>query len=271
MSILSGYENQKRIVYAIMFIVVAIPILHPIGLPVEVSQYTKDFYDTIEALPEGCIVMVHFGSDAAGWSELESQVIAVTQHLMKRPVKVIFFSVAPMGSQFLDLTLKTVDLGDKIYGVDYVNVGYVGGGETGIAAIANDFHGVVNKDYYGNSIEGTFLDDVSTGRDIELCIAFESGSGGSGIFLSQFQAAFGTKVLSGATGVMVQVILPYYASGQLSGVLNSVRGGAEYEVITRNPGVGAIGTDVLTTSHLWVIASVLIGNIVYFVGKGGKK
>ena len=150
-------------------------------------------------------------------------------------------------------------------------MGYVAGWDTGLAALASNLHGVVNVDYYGNPIAGTFLDNVHTGADVALVIAFECGSAGSSSFLNIFQAHYGTKVLSGATGVMVPGVLPYYASGQISGILSSIRGAGEFELLTHNPGLGVVATDVISTSHLWLIASVLIGNVIYFMERGGKK
>lgn len=265
MSFLKGYETQKRIVYLILFIVVAIPILNPIGLPVAINEYTRSFYDTIQELPEDSVVLVHYGFEAGAWGELDSQCIAVVQHLMKRQIKIIFCSTWGMGPPFIEKTLDVTDTGERVYGEDYVNVGYIPGWETGVAAMANDFHGIVNVDYYGDSIDGTFLDDINTGHDVDLVIAFECGSAGSGTFLTQFQVPFGTEVLSGAIGVIVPGVIPFYQSGQISGLLASVRGAAEYEILTNNPGKGAIGTDVLTFAHVWLIISVIIGNIIYFM------
>jgi hypothetical protein len=271
MSFLKGYENQKRIIYLIMFIVVAYPILRPLGLPIGITQYTRDYYNTIETLPAGSVVLVHYGGDAASWGELEPQVIATVQHVFNRPLKIIFCSTWAMGSPFIDQAINRVNRGSKQYGVDYVHIGYIPGWETGVAALANNLHGIVNVDYYGHSIAGTFLDSVSTGRDVALVVAFECGSAGSSTFLTQYQVPFGTKVVAGSIGVIVPGTLPYYQSGQISGILASVRGAAEYELLTKNPGKGVIGTDVLSFAHLWVIAAVLIGNIVYFIEKGGKK
>ena len=271
MSWLKGYENQKRIVYVIMFIAIAIPILHPLGLPITVSQYTQDYYNTIVNLPPGSVVLVHYGGDAASWGELGPQVLDTTQLLMTRPLKVIYFSAWTMGSQWIDYALKHVNTDGKQYGVDYINIGYVAGWDTGLAALATDFHGVVHNDYYGNSIAGTFLDNVKTGADIALIITFDSGSASATSFLMQFQQKFNNKVIAGETGVMLPTMLPYYNAGQISGLLSSVRGAGELEILTKTPGLGVESTDVLSIAHLWLIAAVVIGNIVYFRGRGGKK
>ena len=265
MSFLKGYENQKRLVYLMLFILVAIPYFKPMGLPISISDYTYSFYNTLVDLPEGSVVLVHYGFEAGAWGELESQCVAVGQHLLNLPVKLIFCSTWGMGSQFIERTFDNIDVGDKVYGVDYINIGYIPGWETGIAALANDFHSIVNVDYYGDSIEGTFLDGINDGTDIDMIVAYECGSAGSETFIKQYQVPFGTPVLSGAIGVVVPGNVPFYNSGQLSGILASVRGGAEYEVLTKNPGKGVVGTDVLTFAHLGLIVAVIIGNIVYFM------
>jgi len=268
MSFLKGYENQKRLVYIMLFILVAIPYFKPIGLPVAINDYTRDFYDTLVEMPEGSTILVHYGFEAGAWGELESQCVSVAQHLMKLPVKVIFCSTWGMGPPFIERTFDYIDVGSKVYGEDYINIGYIPGWETGVAALANDFHSIVSVDYFGDSIDGTFLDDVNDGSDIDLVIAFECGSAGSGTFRQQYQVPFGTPVLSGAIGVIVPGVVPFYNSGHISGILASVRGGAEYEILTNNPGKGVVGTDVLTFAHVGVIIAVIIGNIIYFRERG---
>jgi len=271
MGIFSGYENQKRILYLTLLIAGAFPIIYPFGLPVAITPYTQMAYDSIEALPAGSVVMLSYGLEAGAWGELESQIVAVSRHVSRLPLKVIYVATWGMGPQFIDLTLDQIDLADKVYGEDYINIGYVPGWETGIAGMANNFHGLVNKDYYGNSIEGTFLDDVNTAADIDMVVGFTCGSGGAGDYVAQMHIPYGTKVIVGAIGVMVPNAIPDVQAGLYTGMIASLRGGAEYELLVGHPGLGLSGTDVLTFTHLWIIVVMIIGNLIHFFGKGQKE
>jgi hypothetical protein len=49
---------------------------------------------------------------------------------------------------------------------------------------------------------------------------------------------------------------------------------AEYELLLKKPGLAVAGVDAVSTSHLMVVALVILGNIAYFAtrgSKGGKK
>ncbi len=58
-------------------------------------------------------------------------------------------------------------------------------------------------------------------------------------------------------------------SGQLAGMLGSLRGGAEYEKVSDNPGKALTGMDAQSFMNLTILVFIALGNIGYFVRKKG--
>jgi hypothetical protein len=58
MSLWDRLENiDSRIIYSLVFIVLAIPIIQPVGLPLKISPLTQEAYDIIDTMPPGSKVL----------------------------------------------------------------------------------------------------------------------------------------------------------------------------------------------------------------------
>ena len=51
----------REIVMALVLVAIIIPAMNPLGLPLLTGQMSKDWYDTIDELPEGSIVLFDIG------------------------------------------------------------------------------------------------------------------------------------------------------------------------------------------------------------------
>ncbi len=49
---------DRRIIYAVVFLSLSIPLIWPIGLGVTVGPETKALYDTVESLPSGSTLVI---------------------------------------------------------------------------------------------------------------------------------------------------------------------------------------------------------------------
>ena len=263
----------RPIIYLATFLLIGIPLIYPVGLPIKVSQSTIDFYNQIESMPEGSVVIMNFNVETFGWDELESQLVSITKHLISRPVKVIYVSDMALGPAFIEKTLKMaspqIEKHNKEYGQDYVIAGYLAG-ESAVAAIASDFHKLISVDYYGHSVEGTFLDDVKDGSDIDLVISVDC-FGGTSPYIRHFYLSFGTPILTGTLGGGVPSAINNVQVGQIKSYLGGIPGGAEFEYLSGFPGVGITSSDAMTIVHLMGIALIILGNIVLLSRKIGGR
>ena len=129
--------------------------------------------------------------------------------------------------------------------------------------MATDFHGAVSVDWLGNSIEGTFLDDIKDGGDFVMVASYTTGVVSTPI-MRHFGQTFGTPIVRNAIGVMISAQTAYLDAGVIDALLASTRGGAELEYLIQAPGPGLKSMDAFTFGHYMLIIFIIIGNIGYF-------
>jgi hypothetical protein len=64
--------------------------------------------------------------------------------------------------------------------------------------------------------------------------------------------------------------MPYVQSGQVSGIVIGLRGGAELEQLTKMPGIAAAGMDAQSLGHFAILAFMLLGNLAYMAERRKK-
>ena len=272
-SILDRIEfPDRRILYLIAVISIIVPLVRPVGLPITIAKESRDFYDAIEALPDGSTILMSPDMEAGVFGELGPVAIANMRHLWKKNHKMVFvffyrgdgpivFSqkVLPRVPGFVDETT----VGDKVYGVDWVSLGYIEGHETAMAQLASDFH-VVSTDQFGNSIDDLpLMDEIQTAADFDLFI--DIGGGDNGAALAQFSIPYDLPAICGTLSVDYVGLLPYYLSGVYGGILMGMKGGAEYEFLIGIPGLATVANDSISVTHIVLLTLMILGNIVFII------
>jgi hypothetical protein len=135
-------DIDKRVIYLLVLLSTAIPLVIPIGLPLGIDEYAEDFYNEVNALESGDVVLVLIELEPGLWGSFGAQTLAVMQHLFDingiKFVIATFYSAEAAG--FTDSNiLPRLDKNDKVYGVDWVYVGYIPGRETAMAKFGTDF------------------------------------------------------------------------------------------------------------------------------------
>jgi len=268
-----------RIIYIVLWIAIGIPLLTPLYLPLATSPDTVKYYDAIEALPQGSVIVLGMDVSPAGYGgELGPQARATMTHLFRKPLKIIFLSYWETGSPLIEVAWKdpfvTQAMASKKYGVDYVNLGYIAGSETGMASFAMDIWKTCEKgDYKGVKLADLpIMANVKNINDIYMLICIETGTPGGPEYLRQWQARNPKmKMMVGSLGVSLPGNLPYIASGQYISLLRGGRGATEYQrLLNIMTPADAQGADAMTMSHVVVLAFLLVGNIGYFATKRPK-
>jgi hypothetical protein len=263
----------------VMFVLTLILVFQPLFLPLRITYQTQDFYDRIEEVQPGDVIVISAevgpgtlkGMDRDWW-------ITLTQHLFERgAVKIIFHPTSPSWPGALApmrLILKLDDWGT--YGEDYVFLPYSAGEEVAWAAFAADIHGFFAADAYGTPLSQIpMLDDVRTMADVDLAIVRYGIFTWGEMFFRQWSAKYGVDTLAMAA---FSTLASFYGSkeegGLVQGNLDLSRGWAEYEFLRKYPGEHFIILDVRNVTTTLTIALVIAGNISYWimrnrVGEGG--
>jgi hypothetical protein len=259
---------DRRIIYLGMALAVAVPLILPIGMPVQVSEESQDFYDYIDALEAGDIVLFSFDYEGDVMAELNPMSIAALEHLFRQDVRVVSVTMYAGGTGIAqDILEAAAARHGKEYGVDYVFLGYNPDWSGTMLRLGESFKATYPADQFGKSTrEIPLMQEVDTYDDIALLISI-AGSALSEYWAIWAGGRYGVTVVSGNTAIQAILIYPYYSAGQIPGFLGGLKGAAEYEKLVGEPGLGIKGMDAQSVAHILMLVFIIIGNIGYVLSR----
>jgi hypothetical protein len=268
---------------AIMLIIVVVLLLVPIGLPIGVSPQTRDIYNAIEAIPSGSVVVFHHQFHGSNFGELAGAGSAMLKQLFAKDLKVVVVTQSNTGPAFYSIYWtepetydmpgnreETLQAYNKEYGVDYVEFGYLTGGESGARLLADDFHAAYPKDIDGTDIADLpMMENIKGAADVHTMIILHSWESYNKYWLRQWQGRFGTQTLCVASGLVYPTLAPYYPHQQL--FTAGLRASGEYENLMGYQGIGTKYGDAFSLGAVLMIIMVILGNAGQFMEKGGRQ
>jgi len=272
MKISAGLE--RRLIYSILFIAVALPLLIPIGWKTDISGYTQIAYDLVEHAPEGTIALISFDYDPSTMTEMQPMAEAQIEHAFKRNQRVIATALWPMGVQMAEEAFGKVllDYPDKKYGVDYVNLGYKVGGMVTIQAMGRDLREVYPTDQGGTPYEDIpMLNEVRRLKDIGWISSLSSGTPGLKEWVMVARDAYGVPVTGGCTAISAPGFFPYVnEQRQLYGLLGGLKAASEYESLLGRIGSATTKMDAQSVAHMLILVFISIGNVKVYITRRRK-
>lgn len=266
---------DRRWLFLLIFLGVALPLIFTIGLPIETSKNVRIVYKLINETPPGTKVILSFDYDPASQPELHPMAKAVMRNCFERKIKVIVIALWPMGVLMAEDNFSELEheFPNIIYGEDYVNMGFKAGGIVTIQAMGKDFREVFPKDMNATPIDDLpIMDGINNFDNIGFIFALSAGDPGIKQWVQVAHDTYGVQTSGGVTGVSAPAILPYVnEQGQLTGLLAGLKAAAEYEKLTKKPGTATTGMDAQSVAHLIIIIFIAIGNINYWRNKKAEK
>jgi len=264
---------DRRWIFLFVGILVLIPLLFPLKLPLAVSGPARHFYEAVDKVPDGSIVVLAGDYDPASGPELLPMTTSVVRHLFQKKCRIIALELWPGGPPLVDAILhKQGDEMGKKYGVDYVNLGYKSGNEVVMLSFGNSFSRTYPADYSGTPVK-TFplMRESDNFENVALLVNISAGTPGTKEWVQQAQGRFHIKMVSGSTAVQSPEIYPYLQSGQVLGLLGGMAGAAEYEKSTGILGPATKGMDAQSSAHVFIMFLILLGNAIYFARRGAQR
>ncbi|NQT96960.1 MAG: hypothetical protein HQ562_04395 [Candidatus Marinimicrobia bacterium] len=272
---------DRRWIFLLMFVSVAIPILLQIQFPEKATDLAVTTYEAIEQLNPGDKVLLSFDFDPASEGELGPMATTFTYHCAVKGLKMYFMALWPVGPQMVDERIEKIihrDFPDMVYGEDYVNLGFKSGNEGVIKVIVTDFRKLYTTDAYGTAFDDIpMCQDIYSVQDMDLLINVSAGYAGTKEWVQYAVTAFpdDIKMVAGCTGVQAPLLYPYIPD-QLPGLLGAIKGAAEYEklVVERYgledqpqylEGIRRMGPQLV--AHLLMILLIITGNVIFFIEK----
>jgi hypothetical protein len=262
-------DLDRRWIFVGIALAVVIPIVTGYALPQgKPAPPTVAVYDYIEALEPGEVVMVSFDYSPSSMPELHPQAYAVVRHILTRDLRLLSVSLNAQGTALGREVLATV--GDElgaVDGVDYVHLGFKPGGSQVILGMGESIEQVYPTTADGRKTSQLqVMDGVKTYADVALVVDFAAGNIPFA-WIAYARERYNQDLVAGITAVMATDLYPYLQSGQLIGLINGLKGAAEYErLIDLEPSEapGMLGMSAQSIAHLLIIVLVIVGNIAYF-------
>lgn len=252
---------DRRVIYLVVGIVLLTPYIVPLPESLKrvvVDEKTDRFYDTVEELGRANqgpgkkkFAIVDIFWDPSVMAECWPQTEALLEHLMRRRIPTAIMAFRPEGVAFGDLIMKEItrrfekamelppdqrpDWARKIeYGVDWVHWGYLPLQLPVIRGMETNLFQIINTDKNGTPIKDLpMMKDVDGLQDCGL--AFQStGSASYAAWLFYICPDMNIPFVFGCTAIMGPEMVPFYSSGQIKGMMDGMKGAAEYEQLLQD-------------------------------------
>lgn len=295
-----GIVGQRRLIFLLLGVVVTGTLLLPLKTPdMRIDRMTQDLFDAIDELQPGEAVLVSFDFDPSSKPELDPAARAILRHIFRRRARVITLGLWQTGIALAheiiesEARLAHQRYGDPdaediypVYGEDYVFLGWQPGMFAVIVALTEGIQSTFPQEYRGRRSEELPIWTDREGRtvrtlaDLSLMVTISAGNPGIDEWIRYGRGKQQFRIGTAVTAVTAPGRMTFYKSGQIVGLLNGMRGAAEYEYLVTTtedeerhgtpppPLRGALaGMYALSASHFLVIGLVALSNLLYFLSR----
>jgi hypothetical protein len=289
---------DRRIIFVVIFLALAIPIFFHMQMKIDVTSEVQLLYNTIESLPQGSRILAAFDYDPGSEPELQPMAEAGFRLFIKDHLKFAIIGLWPQGPMQANKALSVInqvrsgyivkngdtlrfgrDLivvdGDTIqYGIDFVNLGFQSGNELVIQRMGSSVSAAFPIDSRGLPIDQyPIMKGLNKLSDFDFIYNLSAGYPGTVEWVQFAVDRFHVACGAGNTAVQAPQVYPYLNTGQLSGLMGGMKGGAEFERLTGHKAKATMAMVSQTFAHAFVVLFIIIGNLAFFVtrGKGEKK
>ena len=268
-------EFDRRWIYLAMGLLVLGLYAFGKSKPLAPGPESQRYFDTIEALPEGSIVLFSADFDPASAAELKPMFHATLHHMFRRKLRVVSVCTWPAAPPFARQAFREIaPQYDKLYGRDWVELGFLAGDDVALGQIGQSLRSAYPRDMVNKAPYDDFpvLRDVGDScRGLSLLVTISAGFPGILEWIPQLTSRYGVPVLAGTTAVQTPSLDPYYPE-QLLGFLGAITGATEYLqlVAPGTPAMDELRDEcqrrmlVQEWSHVLIIALIVLGNVAYF-------
>ncbi len=270
---------DRKIIFAFVAVLVAWPLIWPLALPIETTPEVRSIFAAIEALPNGSDIIIAADYDPSSKPELQPFTYSLLAHCFEKDLKVHLLTLWPGGPALIQQAIEDVAAQyNKTSGTDYCFLGYKPGNAAVVGGLTNSITGTYPTDFYNKQTatmplyqrvqsvkDVKYIVDIAAGATVEVWIAFAS-------------APEKVPMSAACTAVSAAGYYAYYTAGQLDGISGGMKGSAEYDVLlmnnyptvkvggaTRIAGNAVKGMDAQSAVHLFIVLSIILANICYFI------
>jgi hypothetical protein len=259
----SLWERMMRIDRRVLYVILAVNIIGALMVRVaiepDIPPVVKRFYDTIEALQPGDMVMVSSTWSAGTLAENQPQFEVVLKHLMRKRVRFTIISFAPPARDISHrLARRIAEENGYVEGKDWAHFGYTPDIIIAIKGMSDDIAQTIRQDVRRTPIaELEVMRGIKSLKDYKLVVDV-TPTDTLGNWISYRPPNL--KILYCPTSVMAAEAYTFLDSGQILGMITGAKGAYEYERLLGVVGLGTRFINAIQFSHVLIIFFILLGN-----------
>jgi hypothetical protein len=225
----------------------------------------------IDSLPANVPVLVAFDYDPALSGEMEAVSAPLMDQLLSRGIPLALMSTSPTGPALAEHFLQTtslVNVHQYQSGQQYVNLGYLPGGPSGILYLTDSLNAALPVDISGKPAwQSGPLQGIQSVSSFAAVIVLTDNADTGRNWIEQAGPRLGaTPLLMVISAQAEPMIRPYFDSGQLKGLVSGLPDAKIYEQTYNRPGLAyhywnsfSVG---MLVAELLIVAGVILG--IYF-------
>lgn len=260
------FNLHRLVIYSIITLTMLAVLVRPVGIPLVIGRDARAFFNVMNELGSGDVVVIsaEFGVPAA--PECLPQLQAIAHHAHSRGAQIILLAMHPDGEPFVDQVLNELIAVGARYGEDVVHLGFVPGGEAGIAALMADLHGTVPNDFRGVPLGRLPLTaGVRNAKDLAVVVPITSDATAPEFWTRQMAPYPHAKLLMAAQAALWPRVQPFIPTGQIVAGLAGTPGTAEYELLLNRRGLALAQMDAISVAYLTFVGFIVLGNIAHYL------
>ena len=162
----------------------------------------------------------------------------MVDHMMLKGTKLAFVSSSPTGPALAERFVNDVQSQHAyVNGTQYVNLGYIPGGVSGLAAFAQNPRWVTSNSLENNPAwDSEPLQNITNLADFAMVIVLTDNPNTARGWVEQVHPNMGNVPLIAVVSAQVEpMVRPYRDTqeAQIAGLISGIPGGASYEVVSR--------------------------------------
>lgn len=255
---------DRKIYFLLLLAVIVGGLLRPLVIPIEITHWTKKFYDDINDIQPDEIVVIHMGSGPGVRRTMWSAYTLSFWQIIQRRPRIIWMTTMPeafpVGEMMLNdpVVKAAMEEANYVEGVNFIDIGFVYG-EPALVNLVQDF-----QDFTKGKFKGTWLDEVKDFNDVDHLLWLGGNPNSYKWCAQHISLRYKTKIYTISEPTTFPTHLIYLDAGNFQACMNGVTGSAEYEIITNNIGEAITYMGVVSITHVLFVVIIIIGNIGYF-------
>ncbi len=255
---------DRRILYLILAVNIVASLMARVAIEPDIPPAVRNFYETIEALQPGDMVMVSSTWSAGTLAENQPQFEAVLRHLMRKRLRFTIISFSPPARDISHRLARRLTQEEGYEeGKDWAHFGYSPDIILAIKGMSEDIAQAIRQDVRRVPIQQLeVMQGIKSLKDYKLVVDI-TPSDTLTAWISYRPANL--NIIYCPTSVMAAEAYTFLDSKQILGMITGAKGAYEYEQLLGIVGLGTRFINAIQFSHVLIITFILLGNFAMFM------